>query len=248
MFKKRGVNKSNLRIECVLVDVKATSPQAPGQQFRLEYVRGPQKHVSKDYNFDSEGVLKFDEEPVQRVSGFLLTKKHEWLPKSCEFKLYAKKKGGKYTKMAEQKYNVSTHIGLSNQAPAELSLGKEFTLRFQLNILPACPVLHKALFEAQREAEEKAALNGSQMSERSSEYVAADETADTSMSEGVEDASISLKQTDVDIMNENRDLKELLENYELKLDNQEADREKLNKQFQLLLGLIDPKKEEKYEA
>jgi len=173
-------------------------------------------------------MLNFEEEPIQRVSGFLLTKKYEWLPKTCEFKLYAKKKGGKYTKMSEQKYNVSTHIGLSNQAPTELALGKDFTLKFQVNILPACPVLHKALFEAQKEAEEKATLNGGRP-EASSEYTASDDMNETAASEGLEDSSISMKETDIDIMNENKDLKELVENYELKLDKQEADQEKLNK-------------------
>ena len=85
------------------------------------------------------------------------------MAKYCEFKLYCQKKeGGKFSKVAEQKYNMSVHIGQYNQPPVEIMLTNEIRLIFQLNILPACPVLHKALFQAQAEAEAKAATQSDQ--------------------------------------------------------------------------------------
>ena len=115
--------------------------------------------------------------------------------------------------MGECKYNMSVHIGRYNQQPVELSLNKEFVLTFQINILPACPVLHKALFQAQAEAEEKVKdLKNSEGQKVQTEYDDEDASLDTA------DMSISIAASDLDLQKENYDLQKLVENYESKLD------------------------------
>lgn len=89
------------------------------------------------------------------MSNFILNKKFEWLPKSCEFKLYCSKKGKKFSKVGEKKYDVTAHIGQVDSAPVELQISKDISLSFKINILPACPKLHRNLFEAANEADKK---------------------------------------------------------------------------------------------
>ena len=50
---------------------------------------------------------------------------------------------------------MTVHIGQLGKPPVELEIAKGVKLVFDINILPACPKLHRDLFEAANYAEKK---------------------------------------------------------------------------------------------
>jgi len=82
LITKRGYKKINLKIDCQLLSIKSTNQEHLAKDIKVEFVRGPQKQMSATYKFGADDtdleVATFDEKMIERVSGFMQSKKGVW--------------------------------------------------------------------------------------------------------------------------------------------------------------------------